>query len=90
MSRHKGRQSAKAVEKDFPHIVDMVVPLGGLGNRLDAMYDFHTRHGIKSQRGHGRHDANGAVIRWCFADPAVALEFANQFDGVMQLPPSIL
>ena len=38
MGRYKGRQSAKAVEKDFPHFVDMVVPLGGLGNRLDAMY----------------------------------------------------
>jgi hypothetical protein len=25
MTRHKGRQSAKAVERDFPHFVDMVV-----------------------------------------------------------------
>ena len=24
MSRYKGRQSAKAVEQDFPHFVDMV------------------------------------------------------------------
>ena len=31
MTRYKGRQSAKAVEKDFPHFVDMVVPPGGLG-----------------------------------------------------------
>ena len=79
MGRYKGRQSAKAVEKDFPHFVDMVVPLGGLGNRLDAMYEFHARHGIKPQRGHGRHDANGSVIRWCFADPALAAEFAGEF-----------
>jgi len=68
----------------------MVVPLGGLGNRLDAMYEVHVRHGIKPQRGHGRHDGNGSVIRWCFADPVVALEFANQFDGTLQLPPTIL
>ena len=32
MTGYKGRQSAKAVEGDFPHFVDMVVPLGGLGN----------------------------------------------------------
>ena len=34
--------------------VDMVVPAGGLGNKLDAMYEFHARHGIKPQRGQGQ------------------------------------
>jgi hypothetical protein len=34
MTRYKGRQSAKAVEQDFPHFVDMAVPPGGLGKRL--------------------------------------------------------
>ena len=42
----------KAVEKDFPHFVDILVPLGGLGTRLDAMYEFHAQHGIKPHRGH--------------------------------------
>jgi hypothetical protein len=79
VTRYKGRQSAKAVEKDFPHFVDTVVPLGGLGNTLDAMYEFHTRHGIRPQRGQGRHDANGSVIRWCFADLAIAEAFASEF-----------
>jgi hypothetical protein len=59
----------------------MVVPLGGLGNRLDAMYEFHARHGIKPQRGHGSHDANGALFggaslirpsRWCLQTNLVA------------------
>ncbi|MGA6938437.1 MAG: hypothetical protein WB041_24075 [Pseudolabrys sp.] len=31
--------------------VDMVVLAGGLGNKLDAMYEFHARRGIKPQRG---------------------------------------
>jgi len=53
MTRPKGRQSAKAVEKDLPHFVDMVIPLGGFGNRLDTMYEFHDRHGIEAKRGHG-------------------------------------
>jgi hypothetical protein len=67
------------VEQDFPHFVDVVVPPGGLGTKLDAMYDFHAQHGIKPQRGHGRHDANGSIIRWCFADPALAAAFASKF-----------
>jgi len=79
MSRYKGRQSAKIVEQDYPHHVDMVVPLDGLGNRLDKMYEWHALNGITPQRGHGKHDANGAVIRWCFADADLAKQFASKF-----------
>jgi uncharacterized protein CbrC (UPF0167 family) len=49
--------------------------------QLDAMYDFHAQHGIKPQRGHGTHNADGAVIRWCFADRAPAEAFAARFSG---------
>jgi hypothetical protein len=63
----------------FPHFVDMVVPPRGLGKRLDAMYEFRTQYGIEPQRGHGRHDANGRVIRWCFADEEIAKSFAIVF-----------
>ena len=43
----------EAVQRDCPALCNMVVPLGDLGNRLDAMYEFHTRHGIKAQRRSG-------------------------------------
>ena len=79
MTRYKGSHSAKAVERDYPHFVDVAVPPGGLGSRLDAMYAFHERHGIRAKRGHGRHDANGSVVRWCFADPAIADAFTKEF-----------
>src|SRR5262249_51775601 len=79
MSRYKSRASAKAVEKDFPYHVDIAVPPGGLGTRINEMYAFHSRLGIESKRGHGRHDANGSVIRWCFADKNSAAIFANEF-----------
>ena len=36
MTRYKSRQSLKAVEKDFSHFVDIVVPLGALGKRLET------------------------------------------------------
>jgi hypothetical protein len=32
MPRYKGQQTAKRAERDFPHHVDIEVPLGGLGN----------------------------------------------------------
>jgi hypothetical protein len=57
----------------------MVAPRGGLGNYPDATYEFHSLYGTKPQRGHGRHDANGSVIRWCFADEAIAKSFATVF-----------
>ena len=82
MSRYKDRQSAKSVEQEFPHFVEIAVPPNGLGNTLIAMYAFHARHGIALKRGHGRHDDGRSVIRWCFADPAVAAAFAKEFDDL--------
>jgi hypothetical protein len=79
MSRYKGQLKAAQIEQDFPHHVDIIVPPGGLGTGLDAMYDFYARHGIKPQRGQGKHDADGAVIRWCFADASLAAAFASKF-----------
>ena len=79
MSRYKGSQSAKTVERDFPHFVDIAVPPGGLGTKLDAMYDFHALYGVAPKRGHGRNDGNGSVIRWCFADREIAQSFAALF-----------
>jgi len=38
VSRYKGRASAKAIERDIPHIVEMRVPLGGFGSKLNAMH----------------------------------------------------
>jgi hypothetical protein len=74
------RTSFKSIERDFPHIVEMIVPEGGFGKTLDAMYDFHARHGIQAQRGRSRRDENGRdYIRWCFADPAIAKSFATVF-----------
>jgi hypothetical protein len=42
------------------------------------MYEFHAQHGIKPQRGQGKHDSNGSVIRWCFADASLAAVFASK------------
>jgi hypothetical protein len=80
MSRYKGRTSPKSIERDFPHIVETIVPLGGLGKTLDAMFEFHTRNGIRAINSTGRRDENGRdCIRWCFADREIAATFAHKF-----------
>jgi hypothetical protein len=82
MSRYKGRTSPNSIERDFPHIVEMIVPEGGFGKALDAMYDFHARHGIRAINSTGRRDENGRdYIRWCFADRGLAAAFAKEFDA---------
>jgi len=79
MSRYKGSQAAKIIEQSFPHSVDVAVPSGTLGPRLNAMYDFHARHGIQPTRGQWRPGSDGGSITWWFADQALAGAFASEF-----------
>jgi hypothetical protein len=51
----------KFVERDFPHIVEIIVPKTGKSGKLDAMNDFHVRHTIKPHRTHGRYK-DGALV----------------------------
>jgi hypothetical protein len=81
-SRYKRRASAREIEKAFPHIVETDVPRGGFGKRLDAMYQFHSRCGVRAINSTGRHDENGRYyVRWRFADLALADAFASQFNA---------
>lgn len=62
MSRYQGQLRASWTEQEYADHVDIIVPAGGLGTRLDAMYEFHAQHGIKPQCGHGKHDTSGADL----------------------------
>ena len=79
--RYKGRPSSKTIEREFPHVVEIVVPVGGLGKRLDAMHDFHNVYGIKACLGRGRRGDNQDHLRWYFAQPKMAAAFAEKFGG---------
>jgi hypothetical protein len=88
VARYKGRPSIKSIERDFPHMVEVTIPPGGLGKRLDAMYAFHAERGIKPRHGRGRRDAEGRdLVRWCFADPDTADDFALRFGGRRLIEP---
>ena len=63
------------------YVVEIVVPPGGLGRRLDDMHEFHRQRGIKDQRGPRRRDDEHDYLRWCFADLATAEVFAAEFGG---------
>lgn len=81
MTRYKGRSSTNAIERDFPHIVEMAVPPNGFGSRLDTMYEWHRSRGIEVRRGRGRREDSADYVRWCFVDPNTAAAFAAEFGG---------
>jgi hypothetical protein len=79
MSHYKGRASLKLIESKFPHHVDMMVPEGGFGSRLNAMHAWPDARGIEAVRGQSRHENGRDIIRWCFADLGTAELFEKDF-----------
>jgi hypothetical protein len=84
----KGEQTAKKNERDYPHIVEMPLPEGGLGTRMEEMESAHRQLGIRQYRGQGRYGAaeNRWYARWCFADRQHAEQFARAFGGKVVSP----
>jgi hypothetical protein len=80
MARYKGRLSPKSIGRDYPHHVEIAIPRGGLGRRLDAMHALCAERGIPS-RAFTHRKADGFYIRWCFVDPTMAVAFAAEFDN---------
>ena len=66
MTRYKGRTSQKAIERDFPHVVEIAVPPRGLGAQLDAMHHFHRARGIQACIGLGRRDRAPRLLTLVF------------------------
>ena len=83
MTRYKGCKSQKAIEREFPNVVEIAVPPGGLGKRLDAMHDFHRSRGIQACLGLGRRDEGRDYLRWYFVSPTAAAAFAAEFAGTL-------
>lgn len=86
MTRYKGRMSPKAIERDFPHVVEIQVPRGGLGAQLDAMHYFHRARGIQACLGLGRRDEGRDYLRWYFTRATMAVSFATEFGGTVINP----
>jgi hypothetical protein len=83
MTRYKGRMSQKAIEREFPHVVEIAVPPGGLGAQLDAMHYFHRARGIQACLGLGRREEGRDYLRWYFTRATMAVFFATEFGGTI-------
>jgi len=75
MTRRKGERSLSVVE--------LRVPENGFGHVRDAIEVFHASQNIELRSGAGRHEAGADYMRFCFADPQCAWDFAELFGGRM-------
>jgi hypothetical protein len=80
MTRYKGRTKTSQIEREFPYRVEMIVPEGGFGKRLDQMHEWHRARSIRAKFGRSRRDKNNRdYVTWCFADAAMADSFRASF-----------
>jgi hypothetical protein len=68
MTRHKREVVGLTNERDFPHLVELVVPPEGLRDVFLEIDAFHRERRIPVQRGRNRHVAERFHIRFCFSD----------------------
>jgi len=78
-----GRIQTKDIERRYPHVVELMVPLKGFGPKLNDMHGWHTTRGIQSQRGSGRYRYREGrhYVRWCFGGLEDAKAFQAAFGG---------
>jgi hypothetical protein len=81
MNRYRGGTKTSLIERKFPHHVEMIVPEGGFGKRLDAMHDWHRARHIRALHGRRRDADNRDYIVWCFLEREIAEAFASEFSG---------
>jgi hypothetical protein len=82
MTRRKGEITGRTNERDYPFIVEMLLPEGGFGKKLDAMEAFHQERGVEFHRGRSFRRVGGYVCRWCFGDSETAEAFRAKFGGI--------
>ena len=70
MTRYKGRVGAIETERAYPHIVELNIPPGGLGRRLDVMANWHKQRGLEVREGKNYYAEPNWYARWCFAKAA--------------------
>ena len=81
MTRRKREIVGLANERDFPHLVELPFPPGGLRSVSLEIDAFHRDRRIPVRRGRNRHEVEQFHIRFCFPDTATADAFRNRFGG---------
>ena len=81
MSRRKREITGLTNERDFPHLVELALPLGPFRSVFLEIDVFHRERRIPVRRGRSRHEVKQFYIRFCFPDAATADSFRNRFGG---------
>jgi len=81
MSRRKREITGLTNERDFPHLVELALPLGPFRSVFLEIDVFHRERRIPVRRGRSRHEVKQVYIRFCFRDTATADAFRNRFGG---------
>jgi len=86
MGGYKGQIKTTEIERRYPHIVELLVPLKGFGTTVNDMHDWHSIRGIQTQRGSGRYHKGRHYVRWCFVGSEDAKAFQYEFGGELIRP----
>jgi hypothetical protein len=74
------KRKVLVTERNFPHIVEIVLPVHGLDIRVNReMVTFCHIRNIRPRFGRRRKRTGQYTCRWCFSDKAIADAFREQF-----------
>jgi hypothetical protein len=77
----KRNLAAYVNERNFPFVVQIVVPDDGFGSKLDAINAWHLYSKNKQRRGRLQSIGEKKFWRWCFKDFETAEKFRQRFGG---------
>jgi len=81
---HRSKQTpARFNERHFPFVVQIAVPDGGFGCRLDAINAWHFYSGNRQRQARPQSIGEQQFWRWCFENWEVAETFRQRFGGEM-------
>lgn len=86
MTRRKGERTIRQTEREYPFRVLIEVPAGGLGNAVFDIGRLCRLLGVPEMAGRGERVADRDYVAYCFAEKAVAEEFARRFGAISEPP----
>jgi hypothetical protein len=79
--QRKGEVTKRRIDRDFPHQVAILIPVGGLGARLMTMHKFCDTRSMPYKTRSDLREPPSDYVRFCFGDPAHAEAFMAEFGG---------
>ncbi|WP_374303785.1 hypothetical protein [Ferrovibrio sp.] len=91
MVRYRELRTIAQLEREFPYIVEVPIPPGGLGRRLDKLEAWLAIRIERKDFGRwGRWRDGRDIAVWAFREPAIASAFQRQVSTIVGPPVSDL